>query len=267
VAGNISETDELRAAAKSLADIGDFGKARDAIGKAIERAPNDAELHALMSWYTYKNKALDVNERDRLCQHHLAVSFEIAPNNPHAHFAQGRIWDDQGNSARARVAFDAALKARPDFRAAREALDKLGSGPAAPAAAPVAPVAHRRPKVRGLVVAAVVMALLAAGGGYYTMGAQDRDLAAMAKDLGMHLPLRSASKSAKALYLDVGPSWDGVSAAERQQEMAAIADGAGKLGFTEVYVYAGGARVAESHDGKPCADQACLPQPTVVKTP
>jgi hypothetical protein len=102
--------------------------------------------------------------------------------------------------------------------------------------------------------------------GFFMLTADGRELATMTKQLGMHVPLRSVSKSGKALYLDLGSSWDAMSEPDRQQEMAAIAEGAGKLGFTDVYLYAGGTRVAESHGSKVCADESCFQQPTTTRT-
>src|SRR5262245_13331897 len=119
------QTNLLRAEARSLADLGDFARAREVISRALDIAPNDHELHAVMAWYTHSCKTIDLHERERLSQHHFAVSFELAPNNALAHYWQGRIFMDVGNTARARTSIETAIKLRPDFEAARNALDRL----------------------------------------------------------------------------------------------------------------------------------------------
>src|SRR5262245_5246930 len=87
-----------RERARKPADAGDFDGARREIAQAIEQAPNDAELHALMAWVTSRCKGLSAPERARLAQHHMEVSHDIARGNPDAHFYQGRMLLDLGNA-------------------------------------------------------------------------------------------------------------------------------------------------------------------------
>src|SRR3569832_2227758 len=106
--------DLLISEAKAASAHGEWERARQALARAIDVAPSAAELHAFMSWCTSRTSSIEVRGRSRLVEHHLAVSLEIAAGNAFAHLYSGRIWADQGNVPRAKLAFQAALRVRPD---------------------------------------------------------------------------------------------------------------------------------------------------------
>lgn len=245
--------------AKNLADLGDFDKARETLARAIDVAPSDPELHAMMSWYAFKGRSLDPHERERLARHHLRVAFELCPDNHQAHFHQGKIFADQGNTARARAAYDAAVRARPDFPLAREALERLGGRLES---MPQAVAPSRGPARRAVstpLIAALVFALAVGAAGYWVLTAEAREFAAFGAEIGTDLPLRSVSKGGKDLYLDVGLSWTRLSAQERKEKMTVITEGAARLGLTSVYLFSNSEPVAESHDGRVCTEATCRP--------
>src|SRR5262245_6954228 len=99
--GDQTDVDVARAQARSLADLGDFAGAREALSRALDQAASNAELHAMMAWVTSRCTSIDPHERDRLAQHHLGVAFEVAPESPHPHHYQGLILVEQGNAQRA----------------------------------------------------------------------------------------------------------------------------------------------------------------------
>jgi tetratricopeptide (TPR) repeat protein len=262
-----TESSALQDEAKSLADIGEFDKARDAIKRALETAPNSSELHAVMSWYTFRSRQLDDSERERLAEHHLAVAREIGgADDAHAHHYEGLIWRDRGNLPRASASLQAALRVDPGRRAAKEVLDKLGLQPIGPAQ-PAAPVpsgkpAGKRRVVRGPIAVATVAAVLLGVGGYFFLTADERELASLGKQLGTKLPIQSAGRSGKEMHILVG-GWETLSAEERGSELKTISDGALNMGFSHVFVHRENAVVAEAKEGKICADGPCTPAPAV----
>ncbi len=283
------------AQARSLADLGDFDKAREMLSKAIEATPDDAQLNALMGWYAFKGRSADPHERDRLAQHYLGVSFQLSPDNAFAHYYQGRMWAEQGNAARARASYEAAVNAKPDFAAAQDALDKLGariptgvSGVMArivtaasgvtriatsvsgvtrvPTAASGATLLAQKPEAEKpaarapLIVATVVAALIGAGG-YFVLTKEERKLGDLAAQLGTSLPIEAADHGQGEILVDVGQSWMALSGPEREKELAAIAAGAKQLGFKHVYIFSNSTQVAQSREGRRCIGVDCqLPQ-------
>jgi len=245
--------------AKGAAESGDFAKARNALARAIDADPNDCELHALMSWYTAKTSSLDPHERARLVQHHLGISFEIKPDNHFGHFYQGRIWADQGNSQRARTSFESALKARPDFTAAKDAMARLDAKPDAtpePTGTRTTGM-YRKAKHRHLMLLGF-LAVLTGGAtvaSFFLSGKPARNLAAQ---LGTSLPLISISRGATELHIDVGPAWSALQPNEKEQEAGNIARGAMKLQLKRVFVYSNSKQVAELNEEKVCLDPKCL---------
>jgi hypothetical protein len=252
------------AEARACADVGDFDRAHAIVARAIDAAPNDAVLHAAIAWYGFRGRAGDAAERDRLCQHHMAVAFEIDPGSADAHYYQGRIWMEQGLGARARVAFESALKARPGFEAAQQAMARLvGTAPAPDAAVAPDPSKRARPRTPlGLVIATVLTAIGGVGA-RFVLDSDGRELASLAKQLGTPLPIRSAGRADKQLRIDVGAAWSKLAADARAPEMAKIAQGAAAIGFDEVFLYAESHVVAESHGGQVCTDPTCLTSPVI----
>jgi tetratricopeptide (TPR) repeat protein len=266
-----SDPSALEAEAKSLADIGEFDRARETIKRAIDHTPNDPELHARMAWYTFRCSGIEAHERERLAEHHIGLSFELKADNPHAHFYRASIWIAEGNAARAKGALESALRADPRFAAAREALDRLGGGGAAvaaqPVAAPHAPHAAKRRVVRTSIVALTTAALLVGAVGYFLLSADDRELAHLAKQLGTKLTLQSANKAEQELRIDVGASWTTLSPDEHAREVQTMGDRARALGFPHLFVYSNTRPVAESHEGKACADATCMAMPVFETGP
>src|SRR5438132_1023956 len=156
---------QAAADAKTAADSGDWDGARAAMSRAIDAAPTTANFHALMAWYTFQCSTVSLAfERQRIAEHHINVALEIDPDNAQAHYCQGLIWAGGGNTTRARIALSTALKTRPDFQAAAQALDKLGKvNEPEPVPELDRPVAKSRPSV--LIPLALATVLVAAGGG------------------------------------------------------------------------------------------------------
>jgi tetratricopeptide (TPR) repeat protein len=252
----------IRAEAKSLADIGDFERAREALSRGIDIAPNDPELHAYMAWYTYRCRSIEMNERERLARHHLAVSFEQGRNNPHAHFCQGQILVYQGNGIRAKVSFEAALNAKPDYAPAITALERLGTRSTATVTLTAMPaqmdVRPDKPKARKSIVVLTIGVALMGALGFLVNTADDRDNSSFAKQLGTKYALRSISKNEDNLQIDVGASWAKIGGPDRTSELKALAGGAKALNFRNVFIFSDGTQVAEIRDGKVCTDPRCL---------
>jgi tetratricopeptide (TPR) repeat protein len=240
--------------ARAAAESGDWNGARAAMARAIDISPNDASFHAHMAWYSHQATALPASESDRLSEHHLSVALEIDPNNADAHYVQGMLWANGGNTTRARIALTTAVKLRPDHRAATNALDRLNEKPEPTAPAEITRTSmpkHGKPKLRlPLVVAAVAVALVA--GGAFFLSSDARGFGDLAKQLGTSLELGSVSRVGADLYIDVGTSWDKLPEDQRSNEMTSIASHAGGMGLTNVYVYAQSNPVAESHGEAIC---------------
>jgi tetratricopeptide (TPR) repeat protein len=252
-------TEAARAAAadaRAAADSGDWNGARAAMARAIDISPNDASFHAFMAWYSHQATALPASESDRLSEHHLSVALEIDPNNADAHYVQGMLWANGGNTTRARIALTTAVKLQPDHRAATSALDRLSDKPEPTVPAEVTrstalPKQSRRAKIRlPLVVAAVSVAVVAAGA--FFLSSEGRGAADLAKQLGTTLKLGSVSRVGADLYIDVGTSWDSLAEDQRSNEMSTIARNAGGMGLANVFVYNRSQPVAESHGEAIC---------------
>ncbi len=259
----VREEEALRAQAASLASIGDFDGARAALTGAIDAAPNDPELHALMGWYSFKCQKLAAPERDRLAEHHLNVSNSIAADNVHATYWQARLWIERGNLPRARAALEAVLRSNPGHQLAKEskeAIDRLDGKTPAPTAVAAGP-RRRRPAARVGLVIVTVLSLVAGGAGYWMLNAESRELRDLARQLGTDLSLRSASRDKDELLVDVGGSLSSLSVPEQNGQMQKIVDGAAKMGIAHVFFFADSKPLAEAHEGKLCADESCLTTP------
>jgi hypothetical protein len=251
------EASRAAAEAKVSADQGDWDGARAAMSRAIDADANSATCHALMAWYTYHCSMQPPFERQRLAEHHLAVALDLEPENAQAHYFQGLIWAGGGNTTRARIALATALNLKPNFQAAAQALDKLGkvNEPQAKQE-PLQPSFARSRKARLVLPLAIATVLMAAGGGaaIYVSG-QQPGASDLAKQLGTHLPLVSASRvgsGGQDLHIDVGTAWQKLAPADQTSEMTTIARGAKGLGIINVFVYSESQPVAESHGEAVC---------------
>jgi hypothetical protein len=255
--------DEARAAAAT----GNWEAARNAMARAIEMAPNHAGYHAYMAWYTSQCNSIPSGERQRLAEHHLAVSFELDPNCAEGHYVQGRMWQGDGNTTRARMELDQAVRVRPDYPSAVNALVGLkgnepnaaSSGKLKKAAAP-APRTRAAPKLRlPLAVATALVALV--GGVAFFLSGDRGDFTDLAKQLGTSMKLNSASRMRDDLYIEVRGSWEALSPTEQSVEMGQIAAHAVTLGVKNVFVYDNADVVAEVHGTAICLGDDCHPKP------
>jgi tetratricopeptide (TPR) repeat protein len=258
-----ADASRAAAEARAAADSGDWNAARAAMARAIDVSPNDAGYHAHMAWYSSLADALPAFERQRLAEHHLSVAFEIDANSADAHYVQGLLWAGDGNTTRARIALSTALKLRPDHRGATTALDRLSDKPQeAPVETPgtsFVPGARRRPKLRlSLIVGGALTALITAGG--FLFSPETRAMNDLAQQLGTKMSIESVSRVSQDLYIDVGGAWDNLSAEQRASEIGAIAQHAGGLGVTNVFVYARSQPVAETHELKTCIGSCSSPR-------
>jgi tetratricopeptide (TPR) repeat protein len=254
--------DEARAAAGS----GNWEAARAAMARAIEAAPNNAGYHAYMAWYTSQCNSIPDGERQRLAEHHLAVSFELDPNCAEGHYVQGRIWQGDGNTTRARMELDAALKVRPNYRSAVQAL--VGLQAPAKEAAPAANQGKAPPSSRSaasrlrvpLVVAAVVVA--AVGAVAFFLSGDGGESAALARQLGTSITINSASRQQSDLYIEVRGAWEKLDDTDKSNEMQQITQHIEALGIKNVFVYDNAQIVAEVHGAAFCLGEACHPKPS-----
>jgi tetratricopeptide (TPR) repeat protein len=248
--------------ARTAADSGDWNGARAAMARAIDISPNDATFHAFMAWYSHQATALPASESDRLSEHHLSVALEIDPNNADAHYVQGLLWANGGNTTRARIALTTAVKLQPKHRGASSALDRLSEKAEPTAATEVTrsttvPKQDRRKLRLPLVVAAVAVAAVAAGA--FFLSSDTRGFDDLAKQLGTTLTLGSASRAGADLYIDVGTSWENLADDQRSSEMATIARNAGGMGLVNVFVFSRSEAVAESHGEAICLGRCSWP--------
>jgi tetratricopeptide (TPR) repeat protein len=252
--------------AKQSADAGDWDGARAAMSRAIDSASDNATYHALMAWYTYQCSIQPAFERQRLAEHHLSVALEMDPENPQAHYYQGMMWANGGNTTRARIALSTALNLKPGFQDAAKALDKLNKPAEAPSKDQVQQPAFRRPGKTRLIVPLALATLLLGGGGAAALYVSGQPAGAddMAKQLGTHLTLVSTSRvgsGGQDLHIDVGDSWAKLPQGEQSGELQNIAKGAQAMGIVNVFLYSQSQPVAETHGDKICVGD-CMPKIT-----
>ena len=87
---------------------------------AVEQAPDNPDVRDTLGWVYYQKQLPDLALR--------AFEDSIAknPNNPIYHYHLGLASAKQGNLARARQSYQAALKLRPDYPDAQQALKTIG---------------------------------------------------------------------------------------------------------------------------------------------
>lgn len=234
--------DAAQAEAKTMEQMGQWDRAREAMARAIDAAPKESDFHARMGWYTYKNAEMPSAERERLWKYHLEYALELNPNELLARHYLGAIYANQGNLGRARLELAAALKIDPSFKPSRDGLDRLGKPSKAEerqaAMAQYGPLGRRKPKnkVAGLVVglffASIPLAIS------LVMGDPDRVLEFSATDLGATVELWSARREQKMLLLQFeAESWDKLSANDQESELLRIGKNAETLGMTEIIAF------------------------------
>ncbi len=251
-----AEATDAASEAHVAASFGEWEKARTAMARALDEAPNDPELHATMAWYTNRSAAIDPVDRLRLAQHHLNVSLELSPNNPYAPYFQGRVWADQGNGARARIAFEAALRLDPAYRPAQQAIDRLDGKRTPVVGVPIMGRAKKRPRLRSPALFGALAALgaMLVAGRFLSAG---QDLVDLKDKLGTGMPLFSSDERGNELHLDFGDIFVRMPRHEREYEMLTIAGGAKKLGYLNVFVHGNGKLIGEAHNGIPCLAGEC----------
>jgi tetratricopeptide (TPR) repeat protein len=269
---NEANKEALRAAseAKAAAENGEWDEARTAMTKAIDGAPDNATYHALMAWYTWQCSIQPAFERQRLAEHHLSVALDMDPDNHQAHYYQGLIWAGGGNTTRARIALSQALALKPNFQAAAQALDKLGkvNEPAAAKESERPTLVKRRKATLILPLAIGTVLMAAIGGATIFYSGQQPGANNLAKQLGMTMPLVSASRvgsSAQDLHMDVGRAWGSAGAADQTRELQNIARGAKALGIVNVFIYSDSQPVGEIHGDAVCVGD-CVAKPVMQPT-
>jgi tetratricopeptide (TPR) repeat protein len=263
------EAARAAAEAKVYADQGQWDEARAAMARAIDADANVAGFHALMGWYTSQSSLQPVFERQRLAEHHLGVALEMDPQSYLAHYYQGLIWTAGGNTTRARIALNTVLSINPKFQPATQALERINKGPAQPSASDQVqrPAAFgKRVKNKRIVPLAIATALVVGvGGGALYFLTQPSGAADLARQLGTHLSIASASRAGSGgqdLYVDFGKAWQSLARPEQEQELHTIANGAKNLGITNVFVFSQTKPVGEIHGDAICVGD-CVPQPAV----
>jgi tetratricopeptide (TPR) repeat protein len=259
----LSAADEARAAAAS----GNWDAARAAMARAIEAEPNHAGNHAYMAWYTSQCSSIPIGERQRLAEHHLAVSFELDPNCAEGHYVQGRMWQGDGNTTRARMELDTAVKMRPNYPSAVAALVGLKEAPKEPTSSSSGKlVGQGKGKSQGmgklrlpLAVGAVLVAIV--GALAFFLSADGGENNEIAHQLGITMKLNSASRQQSDLYIEVQGAWEKLDDTDKSNEMQQIAQHAEALGIKNVFVYDNAQIVAEVHGAAFCLGEACHPQP------
>jgi len=256
-----SLVDEARAAAAS----GNWDGARAAMGRAIEAEPNHAGYHAYMAWYTSQCSSIPIGERQRLAEHHLAVSFELDPNCAEGHYVQGRMWQGDGNTTRARMELDTAVKMRPNYPSAVAALVGLKEPPKEPTSASNGkPVGQGKRRGIGklrlpLAVGAVLVG--AVSGAAFFFSGDGGENTELARQLGITMKVNSASRQQTDLYLEVQGAWEKLDDTDKSNEMQQIVQHAEALGIKNVFVYDNAQIVAEVHGAAFCLGEACHPKP------
>jgi hypothetical protein len=256
----LSAADEARAAAGS----GNWDVARAAMGRAIEAEPNHAGYHAYMAWYTSQCTSIPIGERQRLAEHHLAVSFELDANCAEGHYVQGRMWQGDGNTTRARMELDAAVKVRPNYPSAVAALVGLKE-PAKESAAGSSGKLPGQSKSRAsklrlpLAVGAVLVGVV--GGAAFFLASDGGENSNLAHQLGTTMRINSASRQQIDLYIEVQGAWEKLDDTDKSNEMQQIAQHVEALGIKNVFVYDNAQIVAEVHGTAFCLGEACHPKP------
>jgi tetratricopeptide (TPR) repeat protein len=233
------QAEQALAEARDAAAIGDWPKARTAMARAIDACPNDSGFHALMGHYTLRTSALQPAERERLTLHHLNVALELDARNADAHCYLGELYQVQGNSMRARAAFEAACKAQPGHLRAREALERAGGKTPPPVTVRPGPVLAARRRRHHLPFVLAAALFLAAGGGaaYFVMAAGDDGERFTAIQLETTLEVTYAVARQGHLTLELGRASAGrLSREQLQTEIVEMAEVASRRGVTSVSV-------------------------------
>jgi len=262
------EVQILVSEARVAGDMGEWSRGRSALAQALDRAPNDADLHATMAWYTSLDRSIKAPERARLVQHHINVSLELTPNNPHAHTYQGRIWAVQKNLVRAKVSYEAALRARPGFQPAIDGLTRIEKGidedipgvGGPKLAERVGATAKRAAKAAAKRAKYLALVLVVAGVIDFVSQSRNQEVE-LADEIGTGLKPISIRKDSGTLHYDVGDAWDVLRPDEKDLELDTIARGAAAIGHVNVFIYSNGQLVGEGHNGKPCRVGQCQGPP------
>jgi len=261
------EAARAAAEAKICAEQGQWDDARAAMARAIDADAGNATYHALMGWYTSQSSVQPATERQRLAEHHLGVALEMDQNSCLAHYYQGMMWAGGGNTTRARIAFNTALSVNPKFQLAQQALERIGKAEPTASSEVARPNAYRRTGKRGKIVPLVLanLAVAVIGGAVLYLLQQPPGASDLARQLGTHLPIASASRAgtgAQDLYIDFGKSWQALSKQEQDEQLHAIANGARAMAIVNVFVSSQSRPVAEIHGETVCVGD-CLSQPLV----
>jgi tetratricopeptide (TPR) repeat protein len=87
---------------------------------AVEQAPDSPDVRDTLGWVYYKKQLPDLAIRA------FEESLAKNPDNPIFHYHLGLAAAKQGNLARARRSYQEALKLKPDYTDAQQALKTIG---------------------------------------------------------------------------------------------------------------------------------------------
>jgi len=237
--------EEAIATAKAQENAGEWDAARRTLAGALARAPDDAALHARMGWYVYNAPSTPQDQRLAEALGHLDRSNKLDPTGGEAaHYYRGCIFTREGNFTRARAELKTALRIRPTFVQAKEALTALGDkGAASPGAvaaddAPIAPAAGRRPHRAWHLLAAIALIALAA--------AASASFVFRSRRYETNISNAVISREDNTLKVEVGPMWKLFSGEQQQRELRHVVESARRMGARRVVVLGRGKVVAEA---------------------
>src|SRR5687768_15197371 len=101
--------------ARTAAAAQQWDEAHKLMTRVLEDHSENPECRARMGWYTFNANSVPASERKRLSLFHFEYALNIDPNCALAHFYEGKVHAAEGDSVRARRAFEAALALAPDF--------------------------------------------------------------------------------------------------------------------------------------------------------
>jgi tetratricopeptide (TPR) repeat protein len=114
-----------RPLSRNAAGLGEFGEAITALRGALEELPREAALHAQLGWYLFQDARLSKQERQREALESLDRALAINPSEAQAHYFRAVVYDQSGRHEDAQAGLKAALRARPDYKTAKDLLEKL----------------------------------------------------------------------------------------------------------------------------------------------
>jgi len=259
------KTEVLLVHARVAEGKGYWHKGVELMTEALALSPRDAEVNALLGWFTWCDDFADKEERERIGLRHLQYAAELERNNPIPMFYLGKMHQASGDAARAELSFKNALSVSPDFAPATVALQEMAEAVQA-GRKPVQPRfgrPARSGRTRTFVLAGLFGVLCVA---YALMFFQDGDrkrLKDLASTIETGLPIVDGyrTKEGTVSFVVRQSDWDRLTPKMRTNELEAIRLRIAIRGIAQVLVIGGNDPIALVTPEKVCIGPECVAWP------